>query len=137
MATLRITHYKNKYTGKILLVKRSKHGHYFINQMTAEGIVLYSAFKRVSVKTVNSLIEDCKKVSLHTVRLAMALCVADSLTNSINPLKAYAEALEYACVKYAKRYYDLGFAYLKEYNGKGLYKSELKELYYKLEGLEA
>ena len=66
MATLTIKYYRDSFNSdRVYAVKKSKHGHYFINQYN-NATKLYNAFKRVSVKVVKELLgisTPCNKPS--------------------------------------------------------------------------
>ena len=66
MATLTIKYYRDSFnSNRVHAIKKSKHGHYFINQYN-NATKLYNAFKRVSVKVVKDLLAvstPCNKPS--------------------------------------------------------------------------
>jgi len=135
MKTLTIKHYRDSFnTNKVYLIKKSKHGHYFINQCV-KGILTYNTFKRVSVKTVKDVIANAKLISNMAFKMSLALCVADALVSSVTPIKQYAESLEYYSVGAARRMYNLGYAFLEEFNQLGYYRDELRRLYKHVEAV--
>ena len=127
--TLTIKHYQNKHNiNKVNLVKKSPAGHYFVNQLVGESLA-YPAFKRVSGSTLKMLLRDCIEIDMLGYKTVMALSVAECLLSSCEPLAQYKTNLEYRTTKEAKKYYNLGYAYLKEFNDNGLYKEDIDKLY--------
>ena len=131
--TLTIKHYQNKHNiNKVNLVKKSPAGHYFVNQLVGSKgneFLVYPAFKRVSKSTLNTLLSDCIEVDMLGYKTVMALSVAECLLSSCEPLSQYKINLEYRNIQDAKKYYNLGYAYLKEFNNNGLYKEDIDKLY--------
>ena len=131
--TLSIKHYQNKYNpNKVNLVKKSPAGHYFVNQLIGSKgneFLAYPAFKRVSGSTLKMLLSDCFEVDMIGYKAVMALSVAECLLESIEPVSHYKAIFEYSTIAEAKKYYNLGWSYLKEFNDRGLYRDDIEKLY--------
>ena len=126
--TLTIKHYQDRYNpDKVILVKKSPAGHYFVNQLISESLA-YPKFKRVSGSTLKLILDNSFEVDLMGFRTVMALSVAECWF-STNPVVQYKENLEYRTIAEAKKYYNLGWAYLKAFNDSGLYRDDIKKLY--------
>ena len=127
--TLNIKHYQNKYNpNKVNLVKKSPAGHYFVNQLISESLA-YPKFKRVSGATLKMLLSDCLEVDMLGYKAVMALSVAECLLSSCEPVAHYKTIFEYSTIQEAKKYYNLGWSYLKEFNDRGLYRDDIEKLY--------
>ena len=118
MATLQVSYFRDIYnTNKVYAIKKSKHGHYFVNQFS--GVKkLYNAFKRVSVKVVRSLQESsrpCNKPAAGVINnMLQQVLAAHNVENNINACNMYRELVVKAYRLALKRDYFEAWEWLAD-----------------------
>jgi hypothetical protein len=100
MATLTIKYYRDSFNSqRTYAIKKSKHGHYFINQYNY-ATKLYSAFKRVSVKTIKALINSstpCNKPASSEFTAKVSAILADhNMESNVNISTLYSNIINNA-----------------------------------------
>jgi hypothetical protein len=97
MTTLTIKYYRDSFNSdRVYAIKKSKHGHYFINQYN-KATKLYSAFKRVSVKVVKEMLgisTPCNKPATGYLLPEIASVLSNlNMEANINVCKLYRSAV--------------------------------------------